>query len=673
MDEPEFLCHYDGHDEEEIIGFCINKNCQQNVQFCLKCSWDKHGDHEEDCKTFKQIYKILQNNKQQQTGQNDEVNNKLKSIQIKCEQLSQSKNIGNEKFDELEKNLKEKEYQNCLANIQLLKNIQDQNQSNQKLILEQLDNILQTLNTLGIPQISNTLKQQSQNTDNIQKVEMKNQEIQVNIEEEKKEEIQTLNNQEDEITYQKQNNESQKPKDKYTSISISNQEQSQKFEDQKYPLQTPQDPISNAYQQTLQHFYTENTPSIINPYQKSNPSSKQPPIFQVPQNPITQSMAQFSEQNLEQRQIQNKSNGSQSEIIKQKFEQQLQTAINKNPEYKNNPHPLIKLTDLEWEQYKNVIISAQDQNQNFVLDAEVINYYDDEYKKVLEECDKSLEKDPFNIQQNILKCKTLIKTNRNQEALECSELIMDMDPLSYQPYILKGVALNQLKRYEEALHNYCISLQIEPNFEAYLLQGISLLAINQWDDAIVSFENSIKMRPQMEDGYYHMGLALMHKQKYEQAIKYFEITLRISPKHSQAQKQKTLCLNKVNQYSEAIHSSDATNQKAQSEEYTYYNKGLELFNAEKYREALQQFEKAIQINQNMHEAHAYRGETLHNLGRLLEAIKSFDDALTISAKPQYMIKKAETLKEMNNFEAAQLLQQKAQLIMQTEKQNPQQI
>lgn len=31
MDEPEFVCNYDGHDEEEIIGYCLNKDCQHNA------------------------------------------------------------------------------------------------------------------------------------------------------------------------------------------------------------------------------------------------------------------------------------------------------------------------------------------------------------------------------------------------------------------------------------------------------------------------------------------------------------------------------------------------------------------------------------------------------------------------------------------------------------------
>lgn len=62
-DDFEFLCKYEGHDEDEILGFCLNNNCKENPQFCLKCCWDKHSSHEEECKTFRQIQKTILNNK----------------------------------------------------------------------------------------------------------------------------------------------------------------------------------------------------------------------------------------------------------------------------------------------------------------------------------------------------------------------------------------------------------------------------------------------------------------------------------------------------------------------------------------------------------------------------------------------------------------------------------
>ncbi|CAK89468.1 unnamed protein product (macronuclear) [Paramecium tetraurelia] len=689
MDDFDFLCNYDGHDEEEIIGFCLNKSCQQVTQFCLKCCWEKHGDHEDDCKTFKQIQKLLQNNKQQQIGQSDDVNNKLKSIQQICEQLSQSKNIGYEKLDEIEKYLKQKEYKSCLGNIKFLKNIQDANQSNQcklilvyqlELILEQLDNVLQTLNTLGQQQIPNQITSQSENTKNIQKAETKDQEIQVNI-----------IKQEDEIN-KKQTQESLQPKEKLVPVSFGNQQINLCNNDQM--------PRANSYQSTLQEFYSDQTSQLVNPCQtlnnqnpiQQNSKSQQPslqvPATSVPQIPTNDICLNFYvlfssiitiEQSMQQGQIQQKSNSSQSQQKKQKFEEQLNREISKNPEYQNMPQPLIKLTDQEWEKYKTVIQSAQHSNKNFVLEAEVATYNDDELEKVLEQCDKFLEYDPLNFEKHLLKGQTLIKAKKYIEALEQSEFIMDMNPNNYQPYILKGLALNQLKRYEEALHNYCISIQIEPIFEAYFLQGISLMAINQLDDAIASFENSIRMRPDIELGYYHMGcLALMRKEKYDQAIKYFEIALRIAPKYDQALKQKNLCLRELEERQKAIQKSDASIQRAESEEVIYFKKGysqlitvgLELFKEQKYNAALPQFEKAIQINNQMHEAHVYKGETLNQLGRLIEAVKSFDEGLKIQPRPQYMIKKADTLKEMNNNEEAQMLYQKAQSIISKEQQNP---
>ncbi|CAD8198453.1 unnamed protein product [Paramecium octaurelia] len=47
-----FKCKYLQHENEEIMGFCLNQICQKANQFCYLCLTQNHYDHQKDCIRF---------------------------------------------------------------------------------------------------------------------------------------------------------------------------------------------------------------------------------------------------------------------------------------------------------------------------------------------------------------------------------------------------------------------------------------------------------------------------------------------------------------------------------------------------------------------------------------------------------------------------------------------
>ncbi|CAD8199947.1 unnamed protein product [Paramecium octaurelia] len=54
-----FKCRYLNHENEEIIGFCLN-DCKNATQYCYQCLTGIHSDHENDCIRFVTMSQYIQ-------------------------------------------------------------------------------------------------------------------------------------------------------------------------------------------------------------------------------------------------------------------------------------------------------------------------------------------------------------------------------------------------------------------------------------------------------------------------------------------------------------------------------------------------------------------------------------------------------------------------------------
>ncbi|CAK65173.1 unnamed protein product (macronuclear) [Paramecium tetraurelia] len=781
--DDDFLCQYDGHDEDEILGFCLNSKCKENSQFCLKCCWDKHSSHEEECKTFKQIQKTIASNKVLEEKQKEQLVNKIKEIQNLCDQITHQKNVDAVNLQALEKDLKDKEYKKCLDHIPLFKQYCQYLQSNsQQVLLDQLDQGLKSLKlfTLGISAIleqtkildnqSISIKSEIINPNQNEKkpaqveIQKKDQEVQVNIElpaqTQKKNEIEIVENkdygkpvgqtassrvglppqsQQPPSTYNYQQPSSaqgyQQPKPQNPSAgqnSSSNiyppqgsnppktypqpnqyQQQNQYQQSNQYQYQQqnqyqPQNPTNKSYQPPTgsssinsQPYQPSSGSSSINQQPYSQQSGKVPPPQTKPYQPSstnpqnqqykppnpnpnqtgqktypppgTQSQIQkYQPQNSEQgnqkmdpQQLMSLLGSSGNEgLMKQVIEYALQQEVNKNSKNGNQPAPKVQL-DMEQVKYYQSQIEAE---QVIKQCAELLQQ--DKYKETLDIINKAnIGIVVDNVQILQIKWKCLLKTNQLEDALQICNQIIELNQDDTKFLAIKGLTLHQLNRYEEAMELFDIATEINPNeFNGYFHKGQTLLSLKKYEEAIKCFERAIEIDPESEPSYFLLGNALKKLEKFNQAVENYNITVNINPQHQVALTFKAQCLIELKVYEEAIKAADAALSINENNSLALYSKGLGLFKVEAFKEALSCLEKAILIDNTMHEAIALRGEILHKMEKYVAAVSAYDLALQISANPQYMLKKAESLRALEKVEEADILQNQAQQLIDQQKQ-----
>ncbi|CAD8128510.1 unnamed protein product [Paramecium sonneborni] len=108
--EAEFQCQYEEHQNESIIGFCMNKDCSKTSQFCFKCLLQIHKFHSDDCIRFHQLTNQINQFIQTQI----ELISKYKEIQIIINQAFDTKfkklEVDISILKEMDKFLKDKQY-----------------------------------------------------------------------------------------------------------------------------------------------------------------------------------------------------------------------------------------------------------------------------------------------------------------------------------------------------------------------------------------------------------------------------------------------------------------------------------------------------------------------------------------------------------------------------------
>lgn len=126
-----------------------------------------------------------------------------------------------------------------------------------------------------------------------------------------------------------------------------------------------------------------------------------------------------------------------------------------------------------------------------------------QYDKAIEEYDKALIFDKDNIYAMAEKAMTLMRQNKEREAISLCEKAIEIHPTHTaleSVYITLGTCYSHLNLPNKAIEKYNEGLKIFPNH--YLLhfnKGISYFGLKFYDEALSSFEEALKSNP------YHAG------------------------------------------------------------------------------------------------------------------------------------------------------------------------
>ncbi|CAD8108714.1 unnamed protein product [Paramecium sonneborni] len=84
----QLFCQFEGHEEDKIVGFCVNQGCRQIPQFCLKCIQDRHAEHVQECKDFRQYQELLANKLNEYKKELHQINEMFNQVQLQYQSLN---------------------------------------------------------------------------------------------------------------------------------------------------------------------------------------------------------------------------------------------------------------------------------------------------------------------------------------------------------------------------------------------------------------------------------------------------------------------------------------------------------------------------------------------------------------------------------------------------------
>lgn len=241
-----------------------------------------------------------------------------------------------------------------------------------------------------------------------------------------------------------------------------------------------------------------------------------------------------------------------------------------------------------------------------------LHYENSDFLRAKEYYQKAIEVKPlFALAWNNL-CMSLIRINKNQEALAVIERYLELEPQDVRAWHIKGMVLDRLERYEEALIAFDRALELNPHdARTWHSSGLVLGHLSRYEEALKAYDNAIELEPNSPDLWHSKGFTLIQLGLPEKALKAYDRAIKLKP------------------------IPDA-----------WYNKGLALGRLGRYDDALKAFEMALDLKPDFHEAW-YNKACLYSLkGDKINALSDLSKAIMINPVCKIMAKEDEEFRNL---------------------------
>ncbi|CAD8188583.1 unnamed protein product [Paramecium pentaurelia] len=144
----EYHCRYESHLGQAILGFCVNIDCQQNPQFCLKCLKNQQNNHSSQCLGFDMITENLSKYIQQEKLFYEQLQEIDKTFQMLLGQSLKKIQKNLKKLQNLNETLQKGEYLKFKTEINFFRRYYSKVEETEKSeFLTSLNSIVLTLQT----------------------------------------------------------------------------------------------------------------------------------------------------------------------------------------------------------------------------------------------------------------------------------------------------------------------------------------------------------------------------------------------------------------------------------------------------------------------------------------------------------------------------------------------
>jgi tetratricopeptide (TPR) repeat protein len=241
---------------------------------------------------------------------------------------------------------------------------------------------------------------------------------------------------------------------------------------------------------------------------------------------------------------------------------------------------------------------------------------------------------------SFMKCRSLRRLLRFDEALSTCNLAIQEDPTNGWAWGEKGGVLSEIGMramdrdpsfFEESIAASDICIRLLPKNPApWNNKAVALQRLNRLPEAIAAADRALALQPDFADALLNKARALKHMGRLDEAAAIYQEMTRKTPFFPEAWNNLGDTFEERGKFSEALQYYSAATQQRSNYEDAWYNKGHMLNLLGRYGEAAVALGRAVELNDKDDAAFFQQAVALHHLGKRLEAIKSLDRAIALN-------------------------------------------
>ncbi len=254
----------------------------------------------------------------------------------------------------------------------------------------------------------------------------------------------------------------------------------------------------------------------------------------------------------------------------------------------------------------------------------------DEYRRALEESNRSLELDAKLTWAYILRGQIYFTLKEYQRAIQDFDHAIELAPATAESYANRGQIYFTLKEYQRAIQDFDRAIELNPNYtEIYVQRGETFGLIEEYERAIADLNRAIELDTNYAQAYFSRGENYLSLSKYQQALEDFERTLKLNPKTAKAfiSRGRTYIL--LKEYRRAIEDFDRALKLNPDSAHAYAGRGEIYLTLGQYQRSIEDFDRAIALNSNLDWAYSERGLVHLWLKEIKQAIEDFNRNLEV--------------------------------------------
>ena len=239
-------------------------------------------------------------------------------------------------------------------------------------------------------------------------------------------------------------------------------------------------------------------------------------------------------------------------------------------------------------------------------------FNDDNYKKAIEYCDKSIEKGLYLKDAYCLKANAecYISNGKDdkilEDALKNINIAIENDNQDAWLFFIKALVYQHMNKFEDALVEINKAIHLKKGYFYYNIRGNLNKSLNRKKEALSDFTLSIEMQDDTYN-YNDRGELYYDMDEYSLARQDLQRAVELDDKNVYAWKNLGRTLNCLDLFEMAISAFDTAIQLEPDDDFLYYLKSLSQKSLNNYKESLKNINKAIEIDPEYSDYYRKRG------------------------------------------------------------------